>query len=507
VSVGYERLLDVVDEHTLDIVERRRSGSGVHRRGWLMRRALVTADLVALTLSFVFAEALFEGHRGNAGRLTPSREYLLFILLIPAWVVAAKLYGLYDKDEERTDHSTTDDFSGVFHLITVTTWLLFAVGYFMPVIQPRFPKLFTFWALAVVSIPLARAFARTYCRRQIHYLQNTLIVGAGVVGQSLARRLMKHPEYGLNLVGFVDHEPMERGEGLEHLSVLGDPEDISEIVELLDVERVIFAFSTDRDANLLELARELNPRVQVDVVPRLFEVISPAVGIHTVEGLPFLGVPPFRMSRSSMAIKRAMDIVGASIGLLVLSPLLVVVAIMVKLDAPGPIFFRQDRMGRHDVPFSILKFRTMVDAADQMNADYAHLNKHAGGDERMFKIEDDPRTTRSGRWLRRTSIDELPQLWNVLRGDMSLVGPRPLVLDEHLHVSDWAERRLDLRPGMTGLWQVLGRDDIPFGEMVKLDYLYVTNWSLATDIGLIFKTIPLVVRPIHRGGQRAYVAQ
>ena len=151
-------------------------------------------------------------------------------------------------------------------------------------------------------------------------------------------------------------------------------------------------------------------------------------------------------------------------------------------------------MGQRDRPFVILKFRTMTADADERKHEVAHLNKHSDGDDRMFKVPDDPRVTRVGRFLRRYSLDELPQLVNVLKGDMSLVGPRPLIPDEHRHVDGWAQRRLDLKPGMTGLWQVLGRDDIPFGEMVGLDYRYVTTWSLWQDVRLLFHTIPVMAR-------------
>jgi lipopolysaccharide/colanic/teichoic acid biosynthesis glycosyltransferase len=172
-----------------------------------------------------------------------------------------------------------------------------------------------------------------------------------------------------------------------------------------------------------------------------------------------------------------------------------VVAALIKLDSRGPVFFRQVRMGGGGQRFRMFKFRTMVADAEARKAELRHLNKHTepGSDPRMFKIPDDPRVTRVGRFLRRSSLDELPQLLNVLRGEMSLVGPRPLILEEDRHVDDWARKRLDLKPGMTGLWQVLGRSDIPFDEMVKLDYLYVTTWSLWQDFRLLFRTIPLVV--------------
>jgi lipopolysaccharide/colanic/teichoic acid biosynthesis glycosyltransferase len=199
-------------------------------------------------------------------------------------------------------------------------------------------------------------------------------------------------------------------------------------------------------------------------------------------------------------LKRALDLVITVPVLLVLALPLVALAILIRLDSRGPALFRQTRMGAGQKPFTIFKFRTMVCDAEERKQEVAHLNKHAreGGDARMFKIPDDPRLTRIGRVLRRYSLDELPQLFNVLRGEMSLVGPRPLILQEHRFVLDWGLRRLDLKPGITGLWQVLGRDSIPFAEMVRLDYFYVTGWSLWNDIRLLLQTVPML-----RKGERA----
>jgi exopolysaccharide biosynthesis polyprenyl glycosylphosphotransferase len=232
------------------------------------------------------------------------------------------------------------------------------------------------------------------------------------------------------------------------------------------------------------------------VVPRLFENLSRTIAVHAIEGIPLLGLALPRLSRSSNLIKRSMDIAVSAFGLVLLSPAFAVIAVLIKLGSPGPVFFRQLRVGAHGQPFSIYKFRTMSADADERKSELAHLNKHTqdGGDDRMFKIPDDPRVTRFGGFLRRTSLDELPQLLNVLKGEMSLVGPRPLILEEDDHVDAWARKRLSLKPGITGLWQVLGRDDIPFGEMVRLDYLYVTNWSFWQDISLMFQTVPLVFR-------------
>jgi exopolysaccharide biosynthesis polyprenyl glycosylphosphotransferase len=200
-----------------------------------------------------------------------------------------------------------------------------------------------------------------------------------------------------------------------------------------------------------------------------------------------------RLSRSVRVLKRAVDIVVASAGLLVLSPLLAVVAIAIRVDSPGPIFFRQRRHGRGGSEFKIVKFRTMVADAEAQRLAMSHMNEMEGAGP-LFKMANDPRITKVGAFLRKTSLDELPQLWNVLRGEMSLVGPRPFVVHESEQITGWAGRRLDTTPGITGLWQVLGRNDIPFDEMVKLDYVYVTNWSLWWDIKILVQTLPTVLK-------------
>jgi len=258
---------------------------------------------------------------------------------------------------------------------------------------------------------------------------------------------------------------------------------------------VVFAFSNDSHNDTLRLIRELKDlNVQIEIVPRLFEVIGPNVGVHTLEGMAMIGLPPLNLSRSSQLLKRVVDLVLASIGLIALAPFLLVIAIAVRRSSPGPVFFKQVRMGKRDRPFEMLKFRTMVVDAEERKANLLDLNKHAADDPRMFKMADDPRVTRVGRVLRRYSLDELPQLINVLRGEMSMVGPRPLVLDEDQFVRAWARERLSLKPGVTGPWQVLGASEIPFEDMVKLDYLYVTGWSLLNDVKLVFRTIPAIFR-------------
>jgi exopolysaccharide biosynthesis polyprenyl glycosylphosphotransferase len=494
---GHGDISVALDERTLEILARRRAASRPIRRGWLVRRALVVADLVGLFGAFVAATLIFDDP-APVDRIATGTEILAFLLTLPLWVVVAKLYGLYDLDEERTDHSTTDDLVPVLHLVTVGTWLFFGVTTVTQTANPGLARLFGFWILAIAFITGARVTARGFSRRHLAYVQNTIIVGAGQVGQLVAKKLRQHPEYGLNLVGFVDGRPRDRPASLNDVALLGRPDQLPGLVHVLDVERVIVAFSNDSHEEMLDLIRSLKDLdIQIDLVPRFFEVIGTNVGIHTAEGLPLIGLPPLRLSRSSVVAKRVMDLTLSLVGLALLAPLFAVVAVCIKLDSRGPILFRQLRMGCGGRTFEILKFRTMTADAEQRKADYAALNKHRreDGDPRMFKIPNDPRVTRLGGWLRRFSIDELPQLVNVVKGEMSLVGPRPLILEEDQHVVDWRRNRLNLKPGITGLWQVLGRDDIPFEEMVGLDYVYVTTWSAYNDLKLILRTLPTLFRP------------
>ena len=207
--------------------------------------------------------------------------------------------------------------------------------------------------------------------------------------------------------------------------------------------------------------------------------------------MPVVTLPPLRLGRSSRLLKRSFDVGVASLALVLVSPVLLIVTVAIRLDSSGPAFYRQPRRGRHGSTFRIVKFRTMYLGAEQERATVLHMNDVDGP---LFKIKgEDPRVTRVGNFLRRTSLDEIPQLWNVVKGEMSLVGPRPFVIYEADQITGWARRRLEMTPGITGLWQVMGRNDIPFEEMTKLDYLYVTNWSIWWDMKILCQTIPVVL--------------
>ena len=267
-------------------------------RAWLVRRFLLAGDVVGLLTAFLLTELLV-GNRSPAGA-GAGLSAGFYLAAIPAWVIAAKLRGLYDHDDERAGHSTAAEFTSVFGLVTLGVWLVYVSSWVFGFTTPHPQALATFWLLAIGAITLSRAAARAVVRRQPAYLQNTIILGAGDVGQLIARKLLQHPEYGVNLLGLVDAEPKERREDLGDLQIIGTPDEVVEIVRREEVDRVIIAFSNESHSELLSVVHRLRKHnLQIDLVPRLFEAVNPTVGIHTVEGLPLLSLPPSRLRCSS----------------------------------------------------------------------------------------------------------------------------------------------------------------------------------------------------------------
>ncbi len=461
-------------------------------RGWLVRRALRISDAVGLTGAFVATALIFGPGTGAHNHLALGAEYVLFLATVPVWLVAAKLYELYDLDEERTDHSTFADFTRVLHLVTLGSWLLFLGGRVTGLADPELPKVATFWVTSLAFITGGRVVARAYCRRQPAYQQRALIIGAGEVGQLVARKLEQHPEYGISLVGLVDDEPLPLRSDIG-ASVIGDTAHIREIVEREHIDRVVMAFSGAENATTVSLIRELKRlRVQVDIVPRLFDALGPNLIVHSVEGLPLLGLPASKLLPFSRTIKRTVDVVGAGALILLTSPLFLVIALWVRRDSSGPVFFRQERLGEGMRPFMALKFRTMyADTDDSEHRAFIKAtmtSRAAPSGNGLYKLERTSAITPSGRFLRKTSLDELPQLINVLRGEMSLVGPRPCIAYETEGFEPHHFERFDVPAGITGLWQVTARAHASFGEALDLDVAYARHWSLGLDLTLLLRT-------------------
>jgi exopolysaccharide biosynthesis polyprenyl glycosylphosphotransferase len=450
------------------------------RRDHEVRRFLATADLLAVSAAYIGVLGAFEAGEVEA--------YLLWTLpTLPAWTLLFRAYGLYGRDAKRISHCTLDDVPWLAHAVLIgclVTWCWFR---FSP--APRIPLAETAMLgfEVLVGILLLRSTARRMARRRLGP-ERVVLVGGGPVAALLLGKMRAHSEYNLEPVGTIGGDAGDEL-GLPRLGEL-ERLDLADLALRRGVERVVIAQSELDPNALLDLVRRCKPlAIKVSVLPPLFGAMGPAVSIDDVEGVTVLGINPPVLSRSARTLKRWLDVAVSAMLLLVSAPLLALVAAAIRLESRGSILFRQERVGRGGRPFTLFKLRTMVADAEARRAELL-----AGSDDpNWLKIERDPRITRIGGVLRHMSIDELPQLWNVLRGDMSLVGPRPLIASEDERVGGWDRSRLDLTPGITGLWQVLGRTNIPFEEMVKLDYVYVTNWSLWTDVRLILRTLPAVM--------------
>jgi exopolysaccharide biosynthesis polyprenyl glycosylphosphotransferase len=444
----------------------------VARRERAYRLLLAAADGCAALLALYVAVTV-----AGDDRLEPRA-----LLVVPLVIVASKLVGLYDRDELVLKKTTLEESAPLFHLATIFTlmvWLLDGVvieGYLGN------EQVLGLWGSLFLASLIGRTVAREVARR-LTPAERCLLVGNRRAMEQAVRGLQDTRRVKAEVVGH-----MQLDAAAPHDRLMGQ---LQEAILAGGVHRVVLAPErTDSDEFLDMISLVKSCGVRVSVLPRIFEVVGTAVEFDTINGVTVLGIRRFGLVRSSRALKRAMDIAGSVLALLALSPLMIAIAIAIRVTSRGPILFRQTRVGRDGERFTMLKFRTMVDGADALKARLADHNEADG----LFKIARDPRVTSVGRLLRCTSLDELPQLFNVLRGEMSLVGPRPLVVDEDSKIEGRHRRRLHLTPGMTGDWQILGSARIPLHEMVKIDYLYVTNWSLWGDVKILARTVLYVFR-------------
>jgi exopolysaccharide biosynthesis polyprenyl glycosylphosphotransferase len=463
---------------TTGIAEVRGPAACMHRDA-VFRRLLLAADVVAIVSAFVLTIELSR----RSLQLTWAA-----IAAVPILIVCAKLTGLYDRDETLLRKTTLDEAPKLFQLATLcalVAWL--TGGLLVHGALDRHEAMFLWLALAALLI-FSRALARSVALR-ISPVERCLFIGDERSAETIRSKLVGHGGVNAKVVAHLDLDKVEPWS----TDSFSEPRlaEIRDLAQTLDVHRAIIAPRSVDAGEMLNLVRTLKAvGVRVSVLPRLLEVVGSSVEFDDLHGVTVMGVRRFDLTRSSAAFKRAFDLFGASLGLLAISPILLLIAIAIKLDSRGPVFFRQLRVGRHGQRFHMIKFRTMVDGADSMKDSLRHRNEAKEG---LFKIAQDPRVTRVGRLLRKSALDELPQLFNVVKGEMSLVGPRPLVVEEDQRVEGWHRRRLELMPGMTGPWQILGPSRVPLKEMVAIDYLYVANWSLWTDVKILLRTVPHVL--------------
>ncbi len=453
------------------------------RRDALFRRMLLAADVIAIAGTFLVVTQL----SSRSLQLT-----WLSIVGLPLLLIGAKLFGLYDRDETLLRKTTLDEVPKLFHLATLcalTAWLgseLIVRGGFL-----RRPEALVLWVALLAGLVLARAAARALAL-YLAPVERCLFVGDEASARTIRSKLSGHGGIKAEMVAHLDLEEAAPwstdGFSAPRLT------EIRDLAQSLDVHRAIIApgwGSSAEPGQMLNLVRTLKAvGVRVSVLPRMLEVVGSSVEFDDLHGVTVMGVRRFELTRSSAVVKRSFDLLGATVGLLAVSPLLAAIAVAIKLDGRGPIFFRQLRVGQHGERFYMLKFRTMVPDAEALKDSLRDRNEAQDG---LFKIADDPRVTRVGSFLRKSALDELPQLFNILKGEMSLVGPRPLVIEEDQRVEGWHRRRLELTPGMTGHWQILGPSRVPLAEMVAIDYLYVANWSLWKDVKILLRTVPHVL--------------
>lgn len=456
----------------------------VHRRDSVYRRSLATADVLAVVATLLIATRLVGGDRELA-------RVVITVIAVPLMVVMGKLTGLYDRQESLLRKSALDEAPMLFQLTTLYVVILWMLqGTLVSGVSDR-RGLVMLWIALFPTLLLFRWAARWFSRL-VTPAERCLVVGERSICDRIRTKLATRPGLHASVVVYVPLDALRNvraqfeKQGTELLAYRGD---LRALAAKYRIDRIIIApDSTDLEHVMAITAVATAVGVKVSVVPRILEVIGSAAEFDDIESIPLLTMRHMQLSWSSRMVKRALDVLVSVSLLVLLAPIWVIVAIAIRLDSRGPILFRQARIGRDGKPFEMFKFRTMVEGAHELREQLRHLNEADG----LFKIKRDPRITRVGRTLRRLSLDEIPQLWNVVRGDMSLVGPRPLIAEEDRHIQGCHRRRLQLTPGMTGHWQILGSARIPLDEMAQIDYLYVINWSLWNDIKILLRTIPYV---------------
>ncbi|MFN8179468.1 MAG: sugar transferase [bacterium] len=481
---------------------------------WLVGLAMAV-DAIALFAGFLGAHRVRLGLGIFPGPSEPLRiEHAWTLgLLLPVWIVIHGVNRLYQPKvfETRLDHA-----AGVVKSITFGCLLVLALGFatrtdyfFEKRLVLGLAWLFTTSLSLLGRLGLLRAvYRRLYTggRR----LQRIVIVGAGAEGTRFLQRVRTSDVLEYEVVAFADDDPAKQGREIDGLPVMGGVEQLPEIVRAVSADQVFVAIpSLGQEGTLAMMSRCMRAQLPVRLVSDILHLLVSDTSVETIDGVPTYDIRGDSAPQLALFLKRAFDFLVSGTLLLVFSPLLLFIALLIRVFSPGPVLFRQVRAGQYAREFTMCKFRTMkLETDDSIHRDYA-INFITGKQldfedkqrarDQVFKMTRDPRITPVGAVLRRTSLDELPQLINVFRGEMSIVGPRPPIFYELNHYREWHKKRLRAKPGLTGLWQVSGRSSVPFDEMVLLDLYYIDHWSLKTDLEILFRTIPVVL-----SGEGAY---
>ena len=464
----------------------------IEQRKKIFTNILYAGDLGATLLAFGLAYS-FRGGFPSLGfaDLFPFVWYLeLLWIIFPVWSLTFFACGLY---QFWRGPGFWKEAWGVFEAVFVSFFIL---GFAIFVLRYQFVSRIFLFLFFFLNIPLV-LLLRVLVRQTILFLnwknghdRAFLIVGGGEGARLLLRVLEKHRDLGLRVLGILWPGGSIPEKKIAGYPVLGQASDLLAIVENQVVDEVIFAVPQEdlqkyEDLFLLCKERGITTRILLELFPHSIDKIY----VEEFDGLPLLSFSSTSTNELLLMVRRILDMAGSFLLLAILSPLFLLIGFFIRLDSPGPAIYRQIRCGLNGRKFWFYKFRSMIDGAEQQKGGLTPYNLMNGP---VFKMENDPRITRVGRFLRKSSLDEIPQLFNVLRGDMSLVGPRPPLPEEVAQYKGWQKRRLSMKPGITGLWQVSGRNLLDFDDWMKMDLAYIDHWSLWLDLKILLKTIPAV---------------
>ncbi len=456
------------------------------KRSTLIIIILLAADIFFLAVSFIFGYYVKYGPPWVSGifplfLLDRYSRNLLFAVF--ATISVFNFFSLYSKTQNR---DSVDEAASVAGAVTVSSLIFFVISLIYREIVISRRVIFAAWGLSIILIAAFRVLV-IYIRRWLYVrgvgVSRVLIIGDPAQKSGLAKRISEYPEMGLRIVGQMDYVPEKADQDFFVK--------LKEAISFGRVDRVIFACSLADSTAVMKLIEVCEvSRAQFQFVPRVLDIIESRISSDEIVGVPLITVKEIKLYGLNAFLKRAFDLISSALVIVILSPVFAIIAALIKLDSKGSVFFMQKRVGLNGREFYLFKFRSMVEGADAQKSLIADKNEADGP---IFKMRRDPRVTRIGGFLRRLSLDELPQIFNVLLGQMSLVGPRPPLPQEVKEYNEWHWKRLRVLAGMTGLWQVSGRSELSFEEMVKLDIYYIENWSLWLDIKILLKTIPVVL--------------
>ena len=463
----------------------------------LLSYALTAVDVVMILSGFRLAYALrfevgiswFAQHEES-----PIGFYVrLILLLVPVWLIVFRLFGLYDF---KYLFSGMREYARVFNACTLGMMLVIVATFLDPTFIIARGWVVLSWGLVTFTVMLGRFVVRRTVqglRVQGRFLTSVLVVGANEEGQAIAEQLRANGKAGIWIAGFVDDELARGSQLLPGLPVLGPIDSVATLVSQHGIQEIIVASTALSREKLLDLFQSFGAAedITIRMSSGLYEMLTTGVEVQEIGNVPLLSVNKVRLTGGDMLLKRVLDLVVSSLALLLSWPVMLAIAVAIKLDSPGPVFYRRRVVGVGGKLFGALKFRTMYIDAEERLARDDELRREF---EQNFKLKDDPRVTRMGRVLRKTSLDELPQLFNVLWGQMSLVGPRMITSEERARYGKWRMNLSTVKPGITGLWQVSGRSDVGYEQRVMLDMHYIRNFSIWFDLHLLWQTIPAVVK-------------